>query len=82
MGRKKKAPWQLDVYTEDEKDIMDDWVRWLRDYQNWRVGRWRRVRIGTPVQYRAHIPQAHTTDGFLVHIRATHRYDLYFYEDG
>ena len=80
-GAHKKAPWQLDVYTEDEKDIMDDWVRWLRDYQNWRVGRWRRVRIGTPVQYRAHIPQENKTDGFLVHIRHGNRYDLYFYEE-
>ena len=81
MGRTKKAPWQLDVYAEDEKGIMDEWVAWLH-HQKWRVGRWRRVRIGTPVQYRAHILQSQKTDGFLVHIRASRRYDLYFYEDG
>ena len=74
--------WKLDVYADDEKDIMRDWVRWLRYHHKWRVGRWRRVTLGTDVQHRGDIQNEDKSDGFLVHIRYGNRYDLYFYEDG
>ena len=67
--------WKQDVETEDETDILTEWIRALRRH-GYKVGLWRQVRTvttdprtGKPYAVIKDIPKADKVPGLLVKIR-------------
>ena len=78
MGKAKKKEYQLDVDTDQERDIFDDWADWLHDLERL-VGRWRQVTLGPPADYHSNITKASMEHATLRYIKKPlPRWNLYF----